>query len=187
MASEIEVTKVLALMSVYYPNFKFKPTSQNEPGTAKAYAMLLQDIPVDVLQAAAKSLITTNTFFPSLAELRQCALDIMLNKNGTPTAIEAWEEAVKECNRCGDYWRYQEGKKYPEYSHPLIESCVKAIGYAQILETENIDIVRAHFLKAYESLRQRHDIEQRMLPDVKKVEQKCLTDRIHALAEGKRI
>lgn len=178
MASVLEVTKVFAIMSLAWPNYKAKE------GTIEVYASMLEDIPPDVLVAAARTLIASGgEFFPSVSAWRQKALDILLNKNGTPTAIEAWEEAVKECNRCGDYWRYQEGKKYPEYSHPLIESCVKAIGYAQILETENIDIVRAHFLKAYESLRQRRDIERRTLPDVKTVEQKYLTASVHALAE----
>lgn len=179
MATVLEVTKMFAIMSLAWPSYKAKE------GTIEVYASMLEDIPPDVLVAAARTLIASGgEFFPSVSAWRQTALDILLNKNGTPTAIEAWEEAVKECNRCGDYWRYQEGKKYPEYTHPLIESCVRAIGYAQILETENIDIVRAHFLKAYESLRQRHDIEQRALPDVKAVEQKCLTASVHALAEG---
>ena len=179
MADISEVIKVFAIMSLAWPNFKAKD------GTIEVYASMLEDIPPDVLVAAARTLIASGgEFFPSVSAWRQTALDIMLNKAGTPTAIEAWEEAVKECNRCGDYWRYQEGKKYPEYTHPLIESCVSAIGYAQILETENVDIVRAHFLKAYESLRQRRDIDQRTLPDVKQVEQKYIASGIKQLAEG---
>jgi hypothetical protein len=179
MADISEVIKVFAIMSLAWPNYKAKD------GTIEVYASMLEDIPPDVLVAAARTLIASGgEFFPSVSAWRQTALDIILNKSGTPTAIEAWEEAVRECNRCGDYWRYQEGKKYPEYSHPLITSCVSAIGYAQILETENVDIVRAHFLKAYESLRQRRDIDQRTLPDVKQVEQKYIASGIKQLAEG---
>ncbi len=169
MATVLDITKAFAIMSLAWPNYKAKD------GTIEVYASMLEDIPPDVLVAAARSLIASGgDFFPSVSAWRQTSLDIMLNKNGTPTAIEAWEEAVRECNRCGDYWRYQKGKKYPEYSHPLIQACVQAIGYAEILETENIDIVRAHFLKAFESLRQRNDVNQRMLPDVKAVEQKYI-------------
>lgn len=178
MATYEEFEVINRVMSIAYPRF------ERNAETTILYYQYLKDLPADALKAAADTLITTNTFFPSISEWRQAALDITCAKNNVPTAIEAWEEAVKECNRCGDYWRYQEGKKYPEYTHPLIESCVSAIGYAQILETENVDIVRAHFLKAYESLRQRRDIDQRTLPDVKQVEQKYIASGIKQLAEG---
>ena len=198
MATELEVTKIMAYMSVYYPNFIFKATTDDMPGTAKAYAMELKDIPADALQAAARTLVTTSKWFPSLAELRQTALDIMLNKRGLPSAMEAWEELI----RMGDgsplkgLEEVEPGKfavirEERTWKYPLVEKVARRCGWPNFPNTDpdQISYDRTVFIKAYESELAREQEKIRMLPEVKNVEneyvKKQLTAGVKSLAEGK--
>jgi hypothetical protein len=38
--------------------------------------------------------------------------------------------------------------RVPVWSSPLVEKAVNAVGYQRICETDNEDVVRAHFFKA---------------------------------------
>lgn len=178
MASSDKVTKLMTVMSANFANYKLTKEA------ILLYSRILADIPDDVLEASALDICSkSGAFFPSAGDWRQNALDLKLAKSGVPMAIEAWEEAKRECGRCGEYWRYTEGKKYPEYSHPLIEETVKAIGYVNILESDNIEVLRAQFMKAYDTFKNRSQESQRMLPDVRKVTNNYITAGIKQLTE----
>ncbi len=181
MAEYEHVSKLMAIMSANYSNYRLTKEA------VALYARVLQDIPGDVLEAAALDICSKpGAFFPSAGDWRSAALDILQHKSGIPLAIEAWEEARREVGRCGEYWLYQQGQRLPEYSHPLIEKTVAAIGYRNILEPDNEEVLRAQFIKAYEALRGRNDESLRMLPEVKVVEQKYLENgtAMKQLAEG---
>ena len=181
MAGSKLVAKLMAVMSSNYANYKLTKEA------IVFYSRILHDIPDDILEASALDICSKpGAFFPSAGDWRQNALDLKLAKSGVPMAIEAWEEAKHECGRCGEYWRYTEGKKYPEYSHPLIEETVKAIGYVNILESDNIEVLRAQFMKAYDAFKNRSQESQRMLPDVQAVANNYLTTGIRQLTEGMR-
>ncbi len=180
MAEYEQVAKLMAIMAANYSNYRLTKEA------ITLYARVLQDIPGDVLEAAALDICSKpGAFFPSAGDWRSAALDITQHKSGIPLAIEAWEEAKREVGRCGEYWRYQEGKRLPQYSHPLIEDTVTAIGYRNILEPDNEEVLRAQFLKAYDALRGRMVEQSRMLPEVKSIEQKYLTEQVAALVAGK--
>lgn len=184
MADLIEVTKSFAVMSLAWPNYKAMD------GTIEVYASVLEDIPVDVLQAAAKQLIASGgEFFPSASLWRTTALNMMSGRQSSISAYEAWEEVKNQIVICGDYYRYTRGicLKTPVWSSPLVEKAVASVGYQRICETDNEDVVRAHFFKAYEGLTKRWEEDTKMLPESRQIEQKYLgnaTSAIHALAEG---
>jgi len=195
MASEFEVTKVMLYMSVYYPGFIFRETTPEQPGTSKAYAMMLQDIQYDALYAAAQSLVTTNKWFPSLAELRQKALDIILAKSGLPSAYEAWEEVLrmgdgspeKHCKPLpGDPNRYYIETIEKSWKHPLIETVALRCGWPAFPDPESLSYDRDTFIKAYNDHVRREDEEMRTPELVKVVEQKYIDagDKIKSLATG---
>lgn len=169
MALPEKIAKLMGIMSANYPNYKL--TEQ----AIVLYTRILDDIPEDALEAAAMDLCSRNDpFYPTSGQWRQRALDIMLSKAGLPLAIEAWEEAYHEVGRCGDYWRYPDNPKMPKYSHYLIEKTVAAVGYKSILEPDNVEVLRAQFLKAYEALKGRLEDDLRTLPAVKNVERAYL-------------
>ncbi len=183
MADELTVTKAFAVMTLAWPNYKAKE------GTIEVYASVLSDVPDDVLMAAAKQLIASGgEFFPSASLWRTTALNMMSGRQSSISAYEAWEEVQKQVALCGDYYRYTRGicNRVPVWSSPLVEKAVNAVGYQRICETDNEDVVRAHFFKAYDGLVRRWEDETKMLPESKKIEQKYLgvTASIHTLAEG---
>ena len=147
-----EFAEVMVILSSSYPNFKFTKD------TVRVYKMMLNDIPLEYLQAGALKHATENKFFPSVAELRDAAFSVMLNKPGIPSAFEAWQEAIEHCRR-GDY---------TGYSHPLIEKAVDIIGipYWQSMLDDQEMATRAQFIKVYESLLSRAEEEVKRLPAV---------------------
>lgn len=167
MATEKDITKIMGVMAHAYPRYELSADS------IKLYGKMLADIPADILEASAKQIMAESKFFPSVAEWREMAHKLMTGKLQIPSAYEAWEDAMNQVRRCGDYYRYTNGKR-PEYSHPLVERAVQIIGYHNLVESENIMFDRAHFFKIYESLLSRAEEEARMLPEVKDVSQRYI-------------
>lgn len=167
-----DFAEIMIILSNSYPNFKFTKD------TVRVYKSMLNDIPLDYLQAGALKYATENKWFPSVAELREAAFDVMLNTPEIPSAFEAWEEAIDHCRR-GDY---------TNYSHPLIEKAVKQIGipYWQSMLEEQEMATRAQFFKIYESLFTRATDEIKRLPAVTakmNENHKSITDGIKSLAK----
>lgn len=143
----------MAVMSRFYPNYEL------DDQTVELYASMLADIPNDVLEAAAKKIIATSTFFPALAEWHQSALDLIHDKAGIPTPFEAWAEVLREMKRVGSYGE-------PNFSHPLVLRTVKIFGWIDLCASEQPDYDRAHFVKAYQQLQERGEtlLRARLLP-----------------------
>jgi hypothetical protein len=187
MADLQDVVKVFSVMSLAWPNYKAKP------GTIDVYASVLTDIPADVLQVAGKQLIASGgEFFPSASLLRTTALSMMSGRQSSISAYEAWEEVQQQVALCGDYYRYTRGicNKVPVWSSPVVEKAVKSVGYMRICETDNEDVVRAHFFKAYDGLVRRWEDETKMLPESRAIETKYQLDApsvVRRLAERKSV
>ena len=193
MADLIEVTKSFAVMSLAWPNYKAMD------GTIEVYASVLEDIPADVLQAAAKQLIASGgEFFPSASMWRQTALDILLNKRGLPSSMEAWEELI----RMGDGsplkgleevepGKYAVIREERTWKYPLVEKVARRCGWPDFPNTDpdQIGYDRTVFIRAYEAELAREQEKIRMLPEVKNVEneyvKKQLTAGVKSLAERK--
>ncbi|MEN6572059.1 MAG: replicative helicase loader/inhibitor [Anaerolineaceae bacterium] len=166
MATNKEIISMIAVMSLAYPRYELKP------GTAEVYSKILADIPSEVLEAAMKEIMANSPFFPSIAEWRAKAIELMLGTRNFPTAGEAWECAMREVARCGEYYRYSERPRLPAYDHPLIERAVDVIGYPRLVNSDNLVADRAHFFKIYDALVQRAKDDAQMLPESKQLSEK---------------
>ena len=71
MAAFETITKVLAVVSAAYPNFDLKPE------TVKVYLKLLADLPDELLEEASLAHIAQSTYFPTVAELRSAAVELL--------------------------------------------------------------------------------------------------------------
>ncbi len=157
MATYAEVTEALGVILAHYPSGP-ELTSAH----FKAYHGALEDIPIDLLSAAAQTIAVRNKFFPSAAELRQAAFALMEQANGVPGAYDAWGEVMKSF---GPYGRHTGA---PEWTHPLIGDAVDAIGgYITLCNSENTVADRSRFIAAYETLQKREREVTRMLPVVR--------------------
>ena len=168
MANKQSVTQIIGVMAHAYPRFELSTN------TMKLYGEMLSNIPVEILEAAARQIMVQSKFFPSIAEWREMAHNLMIGTHNIPSAFEAWQDAIHQVHRCGDYYRYQVITHEPEYSHPLVKKAVEIIGYRNLLESDNTVADRAHFFRIYESLLDRAEDEVRLLPEVKAVSDKYL-------------
>lgn len=151
-----EAAKILSVLAAAYPRVE---VSQE---TIAIYTQFLQDLDYGRVQAAVIKHIATSTFFPSIAELRQAALD-MSTDDRLPLPGEAWEEVVKQMKIIG-----YTGK--PQFSHELIEKTVQAMGgWINLCQSTEGMVDRAHFIKIYESYRSRHMEETKVAPVVRQL------------------
>jgi hypothetical protein len=188
MATQAEIGKIIMILAAAYPNFKAGRTAAERKARLSemigAYTAILNDLDADRLAQTAYHLASTNTFFPSAAELRAAYYNLEERAAGVPTADEAWNE-VKRLFRRG-YSRY---RAPPEeaFSHPLIRKALAGIGgWLALCNSENDAADRARFLQAYEIHMRRNREISRMLPAVREVIDQ-LADRhrhAHALMDG---
>lgn len=149
-----KVAQVLAFLAALYPKFTLTKA------TVTAYTQILEDIPADLLQAAAKDLGSRSTFFPAAAEIRQAAFDLRERAAGLPSAYDAWAEVLHACRHYG-------ARQRPEFSHPLIAKAIEGVGgYQHLCYSTDHAADRARFVDAYEGLFKRHRTEERTLPQI---------------------
>lgn len=143
-------------------------TEAEESDMARFYARLLADLPDEVLEAAVLHVIASVKLYGralhQVAEIREAANTLIAAAEGTPKAHEAWGEVMAAIRRVGAY-------RVPEFSNPLIDRCVYAIGGWVYLCTSDDTLMsdRAQFIKAYEGFLAMDAEERRMLPPVRKL------------------
>lgn len=155
MISKQQFIQIIAVMTLAYPAY------QLQPGTSEIYYRLLHDLPEEIISSAAQQIMAESKFFPSIAEWRTRALEIMNAKLNQPTAFEAWGIVQNEIQRVGSYG-------LPSFSNPEIERTVKAIGWRELCLSVDVMVLRAHFTKCYEQIVARKDEDQHLLPSVRK-------------------
>lgn len=149
--TSIEAAKIIATLIAAYPRVDISEE------TTKLYAKFLQDLDYHQVQAAVVKHIATSPYFPTIAELRQAAVDVIPDSN-IPLPGEAWAEVTKHMRDVG-----YTGK--PTFSHPLIEKTIQAMGgWIALCQSEDGMVDRAHFMKIYESYRNRHVEEVKTAP-----------------------
>lgn len=159
MTTLAEVARILGGLAVLYPRYTLTEA------TITAYHRILEDLPVELLDAAAAHLGAESTFFPAAAELRKAAFALLEQAQAVPSAWDAWEEVMKSFGPCGRY-------RAPQWRHPLIGRAVDAIGgYVALCDSTNTPADRARFIQAYEALLRRAQDELRMLPRVRRLVQ----------------
>jgi hypothetical protein len=143
--------------------------------TISSYCLLLQDIPTEVLKAAAIQCARTGTFFPSVAELVKASYEF--SQGDTTTAEEAWGLVIRQMSR--PMRRYYDGKT--QVLKPLadrIERAVEAVGGWRMLRlSENSVADRARFIQAYQAIAERQQREATRHPQVTAMQNKLLGKR----------
>lgn len=141
MADEIEILQVLKILEDVYSSYRLSSDA------VEVYVQLLADVPGEVLKQAALDYISRSTFFPAIAELRTAAFDIIEAIHPIPMDYEAWAEVQAEIRRVGYIGQ-------PQFSHTLIAKAVELLGWRYLCLSENPVADRAHFVQAYQALRE---------------------------------
>ena len=95
------------------------------------------------------SLMRASRWRPTIAEVRERVAEMTLN---LPIASDAWHEVE---GKAREYDDYDEAKKWPSWSHPLIKQTVRDLGGLRaIYYSNNPSTDRAHFLRLYKEQRE---------------------------------
>lgn len=155
MATEIEVLKVIKVLGDAYPTFQLTSAS------IEVYIRMLADLPSELLEKATLDHICRSTFFPSIAELRGAAFDLLEQPNDEMSTHEAWMQVQTEIQRVGH-------RSEPVFADPMIAETVKVMGWHNLCTSENSISDRSHFTHLYRTLIERNRQEARRLPEVQR-------------------
>jgi len=147
----------MKLLERAVPTFKPVPTTKDGPGTYDAFYELLKDLSPDIFYAAILR-VSTDEEWVSVRAIRKAAESVSTPQRRS--GIEAWGDVISEVKRVGSYGS-------PKFSDPIVEHVVAALGWTDICLTEDIMPLRAHFLRAYESVSNREHDNARQLPQVR--------------------
>ncbi|HOT26259.1 MAG TPA: replicative helicase loader/inhibitor [Anaerolineaceae bacterium] len=159
--TEKDTLTILGVLTAAYPNARITPE------TVRVYVLTLQDIPLDLLENAALHLITTSTFFPTVAELRDASYRIMFGLHRVPTAAEAWNQIQRQRYQCLAYFIYNVQSEKPSFSHPFVEQVIHAFGCRNLTDPTSEPYMRANFCKTYDTLLDRTLTDLKTLPVVR--------------------
>ena len=178
--NKAETIKLFTVISAMFPrDSKF---AQADQLMIDMWQKMLADISYDSAEKAIAAAVSTSPFPPSIAEIRDYAT--RLNGTRRMTAEEAWGQACEVIRKYGTRTALKEGavEKPPEYGDVAVECrvyrCVKPqpnlrqyeaerhcdpdvwkilkdMGYKSVVESENPDVVRGQFMRAWAS----HDTE----------------------------
>ena len=196
-----ETVKLFVIIKSLFPrDDAFKNAT---PDMVSAWTEMLADIPFDHAKAAVKAAVATSPFPPSIAEIRDYATRLTAPKR--LTADEAWGIASECIRKYGLQTRRTSpemetvtvvrfgdpvsinpsGREYEAKFHcpPEVWKMLKHMGYADIVKSDNPDVVRGQFLKAWGA----HDTEakeQRVLGIVPEILKAITGETWFLLEEG---
>lgn len=127
--------------------------------TLNVYYDFLKDIEIDVLKQAIKRIISTNKFFPSIAEIRETSATIK-TKNLQLNAEEEWQNVLNAIRKFDVY----DGESAIETLKPYTAKVVKMLGWYRLCMSENIVWEKKEFIKIFNQ--EQEDLKQyQMLGD----------------------
>ena len=143
-----EALKVIQMLGEVYPGYKLSK------GGIKTYVRLLADLPPTLLEQAALDHIARSAFFPTIAELRSAAFELLESAHPGPSAYDAWGQVQEAIRKIGHI-------EQPTWDDPLTDKVVGSLGWRHLCLSDNPIADRSHFVQAYQALAERHRQAQR--------------------------
>lgn len=155
MANQSDIASCIHLVCAAFPNY-----SPDVKATAELWTLVLGDLPADTLKAATLAATMPGTgrqFAPSADEIRTKAAELHALAAGIPDAYRAYEEVEKMpadmtsrkvVEENGENIIYE---KALQFTHPIVESVARSLGWPKTFPTENPGVDRGQFRQAYET------------------------------------
>ena len=169
MSNPSEILDVLEMLADTYPRFGLSER------TVAVYTKLLDDIPIELLRAAAVRCAADCDFFPSVHELRGAVSGIRRIKSGIPTDYEAWQDLLKAIPDHKEWVENPDDKEYGGYFglrahkfiHPIVRQVGEMLGWPEDFPGDNPTADRSHFIKAYNQAVEKMLDEENMPQELK--------------------
>ncbi|MFL5313057.1 MAG: hypothetical protein ACJ79H_21705 [Myxococcales bacterium] len=118
------------------------------PDVLALYLAELSDLPPAAVEAAARELIRTSDFFPTIKALREAAVERLLS---LPTEAQALAQIEA---RMGWARKSEDARGDPPEVHPLVREALDRVGgWHAFRATDEAGVVRGQFLRLYRDLR----------------------------------
>lgn len=177
--TKAETAKLIAFITAVYPGIDIRD------GTVEAWHALLGDLPWEVALAATKKVLAEQEIpcLPAVGKIRQAAAQISLPWLLAPA--EAWALVNRAVQKYGYYRKQEALAALPEE----VRQAVECIGWESICHSEEPEIIRAQFLRAYEQYVNRTRQEIIALPEVRALAERLSLEAgsTFALPEGERV
>lgn len=180
-------SNIIRAITLSYPNFK----SLEDPEGLELWYRNLCDIPQELLEIAVGKYISTNVFPPSIAQLRQYAMEIVTGQD-TKNETTAWSLVQRAIRNYGSY-REQEALEWIKKEDQIAGLVTQRIGFKDLCLSENIIADRAHFQKAYQITKHQEEKEKSLPVYINKAQKRIrslqgtrnIKDIIQEIAETK--
>ena len=164
-----ETMALLYLAKKLFPRDKSMGGSTREMAEiGEAWTELLQDIPFELGKAAVAAHAACSPYAPAISEIRAYARK--LTEPPRLSADEAWAVALGTIRRYGcSPVRDVATGKFPherarENTPPEVWHVMELMGYRSMCMSENIDVLRAQFIRAWERQEQVRREREQLLP-----------------------
>jgi hypothetical protein len=137
-----EIIKIIRTLSANYRNW---PEEDKTEDIVLLWTSMLEDIPGDVGQAAAKIHMSRSPYPPTIADIREAAARIM--NPVQMDAMEAWGKVVIAIRKYGMYRQEDAMQSLPED----IRDMVRRFTWRELCLSEQPDIIRAQWRMAWDS------------------------------------
>ena len=141
----------------------------------EVYQDLLGDLPLSVLKLAAKRVALENRYsvFPTVAEIRQAAIEVSRGQVGELSTAEAWALAWNAASKI-DLEIPGSAECHCKELPPLVVEAMRAFGLPSLCQSADpVSVMRGQFLRIYDQLAAR-DRRVALLPDSMKREIACI-------------
>lgn len=147
-------------LQTYYERFNLLRTKE----AVELWYRELEYIPAEVLLAALRKWVNSSQkgqFPPSISEIKALVAEITVGQ--LPDWADGWYEVRKAIGRYGNM---REEEALASLS-PITRQAVKYIGWKDVCLSENPDVVRGQFRKAYEACARREEEDRNLSPELK--------------------
>lgn len=143
-----EFSKFVMAMKTYYPREQLIPNEQ----AMELWYQALKDIPMQVAEAALRAWVSTNKWSPTIAEIREMAVDV--RRGDAPEWSEGWMQTQMAIRRFG---RYRPGEAMASLD-PITRETVKRLGFNNLCDTEDIGYYAKRFQQTFEIMAKREQM-----------------------------
>lgn len=199
---------LMRLEAVY--DYMLKKPSAELTAFNEAFALVVDDLDPQAVQAAAMQWLVSDTaFMPKPGELRQIAIDLQrraIGETGLPDVAAAWIQARKYCGAWMQYRSYsgqgyheliggawvakefEQSKLYPANTHPAVVDACKTLGITRIFYTDPMDTMAegtlfAQFKATYGTVQERIEKQNEIVHPMIAGAMSSVVDAIRARAQ----
>lgn len=151
-----EFSKIMVFLSAVID----KPISK---ATVEAYFEMLGDLQYNLAMAAVQKIVASDEYpvLPTIGKIRKAAAEIA--QPNRLSAPEAWGYVMSAIHRYGYYRESEALASMP----PEAAEVLRLMGWQELCHSDNIDVIRAQFMRMYETQATRRREADMLPPAVK--------------------